>query len=404
LLQGKKILLGITGSIAAYKVPLLIRLLIKEGAEVQVILTENARDFVTPLTLATLSKRPALTYPFNEKDGTWNSHVDMGNWADLMLIAPASAATLSKMATGLADNLLLTTYLSAKCPVFFAPAMDLDMYRHPTTERNISTLQSFGYTLIEPQVGELASGLCGAGRMEEPENMLEAIKLFFRKDTLPFDGKHFLISAGPTWEPIDPVRFIGNHSSGKMGFALALKAAQRGAKVSLVTGPTHLTIDHPNIMRTDVLSASEMNLACQEAFANADVTIMAAAVADFTPSAPSQVKIKKEKGIESIQLKPTVDILSGLGGLKKRDQLLIGFALETDHETENALKKLHNKNLDAIVLNSLNDEGAGFGGDNNKVTIFDRNGNQFETGLLSKSEVASEILDIVFGMINKEEG
>ena len=401
MLHGKKILLGITGSIAAYKIPILVRLLVREGAEVQIVLTENARDFVTPLTLSTLSKRPAFTYPFNEKDGTWNSHVDMGNWADLMLIAPASAATLSKMATGLADNLLMTTYLSAKCPVFFAPAMDLDMYKHPTTQQNIVKLQSLGYTLIEPQVGELASGLCGAGRMEEPEEMVGVIRSFFEPKVLPMNDKHILISAGPTWEGIDPVRFIGNHSSGKMGFALAEAAAELGAKVSLVAGPVHLSINHPGIKRYDVMSASEMDEKCREIFLQADACIMAAAVADFTPSSPATEKIKKGDGFDTIRLKPTVDILAGMGNSKKPGQVLVGFALETDNEKVNALKKLNNKNLDAIVLNSLKDEGAGFGGDTNKVTIFAKDGSQLETDLASKAEIAAEVIDFVSILMGK---
>ncbi len=398
MLNGKKILLGITGSIAAYKIPFLVRLLVKEGAEVQVVMTENARDFVTPLTLSTLSKRPVFTYPFNEKDGTWNSHVDMGNWADLMIIAPASAATLSKMASGMADNLLVTTYLSAKCPVFFAPAMDLDMYRHPTTAKNVETLLSFGHQLIEPQVGELASGLCGAGRMEEPENILNVLREHFKKK-LRFKGKKFLITAGPTYEYIDPVRFIGNFSSGQMGFALAIEAAERGAEVTLVSGPVNLTISHPSIQLIKVVSASEMYEKTITTFPENDITIMSAAVADFTPAVKSGIKIKKENALTAINLVPTKDILATAGGMKKPGQILVGFALETDHEIENAQKKLHTKNLDLIVLNSLNDAGAGFGVATNKITILDKSRNQYDFGVKPKSEVASDILDKISGLL-----
>lgn len=398
MLKGKKILIGITGSIAAYKIPYLVRLLVKEGVEVQVVMTENARHFVTPLTLSTLSKRPVFTYPFDEKDGTWNSHVDMGNWADMMIIAPASASTLGKMASGIADNLLVATYLSAKCPVFFAPAMDLDMYRHPTTTRNVEILQSFGHRLIEPQVGELASGLCGAGRMEEPENILEVIRDHFKKK-LQFKGKKFLITAGPTYEYIDPVRFIGNFSSGQMGYALAREAANRGADVTLVSGPTNIEIAHTAIRLIKVISASQMYDATIAAFPGNQVTIMSAAVADFTPEEKAEKKIKKENALNAIRLVPTKDILASAGKLKKKYQILVGFALETDQEIENAQKKLHNKNLDIIVLNSLNDRGAGFGVATNKITILDKAGNQVKFGLKPKREVASDILDKIAELI-----
>jgi phosphopantothenoylcysteine decarboxylase/phosphopantothenate--cysteine ligase len=398
LLTGKKILLGITGSIAAYKIPFLIRLLVKEGAEVQVVMTEAARDFVTPLTLSTLSNKPVYTFPFNEKDGSWNSHVDMGNWADVMLVAPASAATISKMAHGHADNLLLTTYLSAKCPVFFAPAMDLDMFKHPSTSENVAKLVGFGHTLIEPQVGELASGLCGAGRMEEPENIVEVLNNYFSK-TLDFSGKHFMVTAGPTFEAIDPVRFIGNFSSGQMGFAIALKAAERGARVTLICGPTHLEIEHPLIERIDVVSAAQMYDACIGNFSNADVTIMTAAVADFTPENPEKEKIKKSKEPSSIGLIPTRDILAALGIEKRKGQFLAGFALETENEIEHARVKLQNKNLDLIVLNSLKDQGAGFGVATNKVTILDKEGNQANYPLKPKAEVADDILDRISELI-----
>lgn len=398
MLKGKKIIIGITGSIAAYKIPLLVRLLIKEGAEVQTILTEHARDFVTPLTLSTLSKRPALTMPFNPVDGTWHSHVDMGLWADLMLVAPASAATLSKMASGMADNLLVTTYLSAKCPVFFAPAMDLDMFRHPSTGENITTLISRGHHLIQPQVGELASGLTGAGRMEEPEKMLEVIQQYFM-GAQQFIGKHFLITAGPTFEAIDPVRFIGNHSSGQMGFALAEAAAQRGATITLVAGPVHLNIHHPNIKRIDVVTADEMLKAVADNFASADVTIMSAAVADFKLKNIVVEKIKKQNQPPILELQPTVDILAKLGKEKKPHQLLVGFALETENALENALKKLNNKNLDMIVLNSLRDKGAGFGTATNKITLIHRNRKVTEYELKTKAEVAADILDELVAMI-----
>ncbi|HZK09022.1 MAG TPA: bifunctional phosphopantothenoylcysteine decarboxylase/phosphopantothenate--cysteine ligase CoaBC [Bacteroidales bacterium] len=398
MLKNKKIIIGITGSIAAYKIPLLVRLLVKEGAEVQTILTEHARDFVTPLTLSVLSRRPALTIPFDSADGTWHSHVDMGLWADLMLVAPASAATLSKMASGLADNLLLTTYLSAKCPVFFAPAMDLDMFKHPSTGENIKRLTSRGHKLIAPQVGELASGLTGAGRMEEPEKMLEIIRQHFAA-AQQFVGKHFLITAGPTYEAIDPVRFIGNQSSGQMGFALAEAAAERGATVTLVAGPVHQSIHHPGIKRIDVVSADEMLMAVTDNFASADVTIMSAAVADFKPQKVAIEKIKKQNQPSEIILQPTVDILSKLGKEKRPDQLLIGFALETENELENALQKLSNKNLDMIVLNSLRDKGAGFGTATNKITLIDRNRKVSEYELKAKSKVAADILDAVATMV-----
>jgi phosphopantothenoylcysteine decarboxylase / phosphopantothenate---cysteine ligase len=390
MLKGKKILIGITGSIAAYKIPYLIRLLVKEGAEVQVVLTENARDFITPLTLSTLSKRPALTYPFNPDDGAWNNHVELGGWADLMLIAPASAATLSKMAAGQADNLLLTIWLSAKCPVFFAPAMDLDMYKHIATQNNIRQLVAYGHRLIEPQVGELASGLCGAGRMEEPENILNEIKAFFLTGQ-QLQGKKVLVTAGPTCEPIDPVRFIGNYSSGLMGFSIAEEAAYRGAEVTLIAGPTHLKTHHPHISRIDVSTALEMLEKTLEFFPTSEITIMSAAVADFTPANPENRKIKKSGDGLALELKATKDILAELGKQKSGNQKLIGFALETDNALDNAQKKLNTKNLDLIVLNSLQDKGAGFATATNKVTIINRQGKQFDYPLKSKKEVASDI-------------
>jgi phosphopantothenoylcysteine decarboxylase/phosphopantothenate--cysteine ligase len=398
VLKGKKILIGITGSIAAYKIPFLIRLLKKEGAEVQVVMTPAARDFVTPLTLSTLSGNPAYSYPFDQKDGTWTSHVEMGRWADVMLLAPVTAATLGKMAHGIADNLLVTTYLSAKCPVFFAPAMDLDMYRHPATGENIQKLIGFGHTLIEPQVGELASGLTGAGRMEEPENIVQVLKNHFSEKKV-FSGKKFLVTAGPTYEAIDPVRFIGNHSSGKMGFALAQAAAEKGADVTLIAGPVDLETLHPAIHRVDVISANEMYKACKKYFPDADVTVMAAAVADFTPENVASQKIKKGAQTPTIKLKPTRDILQQLGKEKKPGTILAGFALETDNELENARTKLKNKNLDLIVLNSLKDEGAGFGVSTNRITILDKNGKQYDYPLKSKKEVAGDILDRIAELI-----
>lgn len=398
MLQGKKIIIGITGSIAAFKIPFLIRLLVKQGAEVQVILTENARDFVTPLTISTLSKRPALTYPFDEKDGTWHSHVDMGLWADAMLIAPASAATLSKMVTGMADNLLVTTYLSAKCPVFFAPAMDLDMFKHPSTTDNVAHLVKRGDILIEPQTGELASGLSGAGRMEEPEKIVDVLQNYFEHDD-DYAGKNFLVTAGPTWEAIDPVRFIGNHSSGLMGFAIAEEAARRGANVTLVSGPTNLEVLQSGIKRIDVVSAAEMYDVVTEHFPDADVTIMSAAVADFTPETVAQEKIKKDQNPDGIKLKPTRDILATLGKTKKSGQLLVGFALETENALENAERKLNNKNLDLIVLNSLREKGAGFSTPTNKVTLIDKNRKRFDFGLKPKKDVAKDILDQVAVLI-----
>lgn len=400
MLKGKKIIIGITGSIAAFKIPFLIRLLVKEGAEVQAVLTKNARDFVTPLTISTLSKRPALTFPFDEKDGTWNSHVDMGLWADAMIVAPASAATLSKMVTGMADNLLVTTYLSAKCPVFFAPAMDLDMFRHPSTTANVEQLVQRGDILIEPQTGELASGLSGAGRMEEPENIVKVLRDYFSREQ-DFAGKKFLVTAGPTWEAIDPVRFIGNHSSGMMGYAIAEEAAKRGAEVTLVSGPTHLQTTEPGIRRIDVVSAEEMYNAVDGCFAEADVTIMSAAVADFTPEQVAGEKIKKEQNPEVIRLKPTRDILASMGARKKDTQVLVGFALETEHALENAEKKLNNKNLDLIVLNSLRDRGAGFGVPTNKITMLDKTKKRFDFDVKPKREVASDILDRVAAIVQK---
>ena len=398
-LSGKKIIIGITASIAAYKIPFVIRLLKKAGAEVQVILTPAAHDFVTPLTLSTLSERPVLTEFFDKSDGSWSSHIDLGLWADLFLIAPVSANTLAKMASGIADNLLLTTVLSARCPLFFAPAMDLDMFKHPTTINNISTLQSYGYKLIKPVEGELASGLKGCGRLEEPDNIVSIISDYFGKEQ-SFAGKKVMITAGPTHEAIDPVRFIGNHSSGKMGFELATAFAEMGAKVNFILGPTHLKTDSDNIDQINVTSAADMHNACVNIFPEVDIAIMAAAVADFTPAKVADDKIKKNDGLKSIDLIPTTDILAELGHSKKDNQLLVGFALETANEHSNAKQKLNNKNLDLIVLNSLNDPGAGFGHDTNKVTVIAKNGEELAFDLKSKQEVAQDIISEIHKLSN----
>ncbi|HOV12437.1 MAG TPA: bifunctional phosphopantothenoylcysteine decarboxylase/phosphopantothenate--cysteine ligase CoaBC [Bacteroidales bacterium] len=392
MLKGKKILIGITGSIAAYKIPLLIRLLKKEGADVQVLVTPTAKDFVTPLTLATLSGHPVLCEGFDPDDGAWHSHIEWGSWADIFLIAPVSANTLAKMANGLADNLLTTTYLAAKCPVFFAPAMDLDMYKHPATQKNINTICAFGHHLIAPREGELASGLCGAGRMEEPEKIVECLNNFLKKKDL-LKNKNVLVTAGPTYESIDPVRFIGNHSSGLMGFEIAAVCAENGANVTLIAGPVALTITHPNIRRIDVVSASQMYQQCIKAFPEADIIIMAAAVADYTPAEVSRQKIKKTGKDLFLTLKSTTDILAALGKIKSKNQMLVGFALETDNESENALKKLKNKNLDLIVLNSLKDKGAGFKLSTNKVTMFNFKSEKKTFQLKSKHEVAIDIVN-----------
>lgn len=396
MLENKKILIGVTASIAAYKIPFLIRLLIKEKAEVRVIMTPSAKHFVTPLTISTLSKHPIYCEPFNTENGQWNSHVELGNWADLFLIAPASANTLAKMANGVADNLLLDTYLAAKCPVFIAPAMDLDMFHHPSTQSNIKTLISYGNNIIHPQEGELASGLCGAGRMEEPETIVQILKNTFQKKKR-FLNKTVLVTAGPTYEAIDPVRFIGNHSSGLMGYTVAEVMAEQGAQVVLISGPSYLQPKHSAIKKISVVSAEEMYNVCLEYFEKADITIMTAAVADFTPKKTEFVKIKKEKKDDTlcIELKATKDILAHLGSIKRNNQILVGFALETDQEFENAMSKLQRKNLDFIVLNSLKDQGAGFGTPTNKISILSQNKTKaFE--LKSKVDVAHDIIDEIF--------
>lgn len=401
-LRGRKILVGITGSIAAYKIPLLIRLLKKSGAEVRVTATEASFDFVTPLTLSTLSENPVYMDPFDKRTGAWNSHIELGNWADLFLIAPVSANTLAKMASGLADNLLMTTYLAARCPVFFAPAMDLDMYKHPTTQRNIQIIRTFGHRLIEPKEGELASGLCGAGRMEEPEEILKIIEKYFEPDRT-FDGRRILITAGPTYEAIDPVRFIGNHSSGKMGFALASAMIGKGAAVNLVTGPVNLPTPAGISERIDVTSSAEMYQVCRELAKRADIIIMAAAVSDYQPVEYIATKIKKKNYDLHIQLKPTTDILRALAAEKRNDQIIVGFALETDNELENARLKLQNKNLDIIVMNSLRDEGSGFRYDTNKITILDRTGTCKSFDLQSKNDAAHDIVAHIAGFIKSNE-
>ena len=392
MLKGKHIILGVTGSIAAYKAASLVRLLVKEGAEVKVVMTPLAKEFITPLTMATLSKNPILVDFYNPENGDWHSHVALGLWADLYLIAPASANTIGKMAAGIADNLLLTTYLSAKCPVVVAPAMDLDMYRHPATQRNLEVLRSYGNMIVEPESGELASGLVGKGRMEEPERIAEFVKEYFqgRQD---LQGKKILVTAGPTYEKIDPVRFIGNYSSGKMGFALAEELAGRGAKVVLVAGPVDLSVRHPAIRRVDVESAAEMRDAAVAEFPKCDAAILSAAVADFTPKTRTDEKIKRGKEDMRLELVPTHDIAADLGRMKRHGQVLAGFALETNDEENNALSKLRRKNFDFIVLNSLNDKGAGFGVDTNKVTIIDKEENKREYALKSKREVAGDIVD-----------
>lgn len=400
MLGGKKILLGITGGIAAYKTTFLVRLLIKAGAEVKIVLTESASSFVSPLTLATLSKNPVHSAFVNEECGTleWNNHVELGLWADLMLIAPATANTLSKMANGICDNLLMATYLSAKCPVFFAPAMDLDMYKHPTTKASFDKLQSFGNIMIPATSGELASGLHGEGRMAEPEDILNFIKEHL-SEGLPLKGKKVLITAGPTFESIDPVRFIGNHSTGLMGYELANEAACLGATVVLVSGPSHLSVSNDLITLVKVVSADEMYDAAHSHYKDADIAICAAAVADYRPVELADQKIKKTSGGLSIELVSTKDILFSLGEQKK-DQYLVGFALETENELENAKGKLKKKNLDAIVLNSLNDKGAGFGEPTNKITFIDKNLHIKTFALKSKAAVAVDIFSEILSRIH----
>ena len=393
-LKDKHIVLGITGSIAAYKAASLARLLIKAGAEVQIVITPSGKEFITPVTLSALTGKPVVSEFFTANDGTWHSHVDLGQWADLMLVAPATASTLGKMANGIADNMLITTYMSMKAPIMIAPAMDLDMFAHPATARNMDILRSYGNIIIEPASGELASHLIGKGRMEEPENILIAVEEFFSKRE-DLSKKKILITAGPTYEKIDPVRFIGNYSSGKMGFALAEECANRGAEVILVAGPVSLKVNHPNITRVDVESAEEMYNASIRVFPSVDTAILCAAVADFRPAEQYTEKVKREGDILNISLVPNKDIAASLGKMKKANQKLIGFALETNDEEANALKKIVKKNLDFIVLNSLNDSGAGFKYDTNKIAIINRNGERTDFALKTKKEVAFDIIEEV---------
>ena len=396
ILSGKHIVLGVTGSIAAYKAAYLVRLLIKKGAEVQVVMTPAAKEFITPLTLSTLTRKPVVSEFFDRRDGSWNSHVDLGQWADAMLIAPCTASTLGKMASGVADNMLATTYFSMKAPVFIAPAMDLDMYSHPVTQRNIETLRSIGNIFIEPSSGELASQLVGKGRMQEPEVIVAALEEYFRTQS-QLSKKKILITAGPTFEQIDPVRFIGNNSTGKMGFALAEECAARGADVTLIAGPVNLKTVHSGINRIDVRSAQQMYEAAMEHFPGSDAAILCAAVADYTPAVVADNKIKR-KGEMTLTLKPTQDIAAALGAIKRPDQRMVGFALETNNEFSNAQDKLERKNLDFIVLNSLRDEGAGFGYDTNKVTLIDRKESQ-PLPLQSKKDVAKAIINKLAGLL-----
>lgn len=400
-MKGKKIVLGITGSIAAYKACSLIRLFIKAGAEVQVVITPAGKEFITPVTLSTLTSKPVISEFFSNRDGSWNSHVELGLWADAMVIAPCTASTLGKMANGIADNMLITTYLSMKAPVFIAPAMDLDMYRHPATQANMQTLRAFGNHIIEAASGELASHLVGKGRMEEPETIFNTIDEFFKaqeaaKHPNDLTGRRVLITAGPTYEKIDAVRFIGNFSTGKMGFALAEECARRGAEVELIAGPVALQAHHPNIHRTDVTCASDMYKAATTRFGQCDTAILCAAVADFTPASVAEQKIKREgSGGLHLDLVPTHDIAKELGKCKREGQKLIGFALETNDEESHALDKLKRKNLDFIVLNSLRTPGAGFAYDTNQVTLLFANGQKKAFELKSKTEVAADIVDFL---------
>ena len=417
MLQGKKIILGVTGSIAAYKAAALVRLLVKKGADVQVVITPAGKEFITPLTLATLSRQAVISDFFSNRDGTWNSHVDLGLWADAMLIAPATAATIGKLVHGIADNMLVTAYLSCKAPVFIAPAMDLDMYAHPSTQQNIEKLRSFGNRIIEPASGFLASGLDGKGRMTEPEEIVAVLDDFFAaqgRTEFPeapiynnvadrLRGKKILITAGPTYEKIDPVRFIGNYSSGKMGFALAETCARRGADVTLIAGPASLRTMHTAIHRMDVESADEMYDASVEVFPSCDMAVLCAAVADYKPLRADE-KIKRENREEmTLTLVRNRDIAATLGTMKQPHQTLVGFALETNDALANAKKKLIQKNLELIVINSLNDGGAGFGCDTNKVTLMDRNGNVTDVPLMTKQEVAEAIIDCITNPFKKSE-
>lgn len=394
MLKGKHIILGITGSIAAYKAAYLLRLFIKQGAEVQVVMTPAGKEFITPVTLSSLSGKPVVSEFFTANTGEWHSHVDLGLWADAMVVAPATASTIGKMAHGIADNMLVTTYLSCKAPVFVAPAMDLDMYAHPSTRHNLELLRSYGNHIIEPATGELASHLTGKGRMEEPEQIVAVLDRFFDRPQ-PLAGKRVLVTAGPTYEKIDPVRFIGNYSSGKMGFALAEACAEAGAEVTLVAGPVSLKTSHASIHRVDVESAVEMYQAAVDAYDRADAAIMCAAVADYAPETVSDVKLKRSGDERVLRLKPNPDIAAELGRRKRPGQCLVGFALETNDEESNARLKMEKKNLDFIVLNSLRDAGAGFRCDTNKVTVIGREGEPVEIPCKLKTEVAADIVDIL---------
>lgn len=398
MLKGKHIILGISGGIAAYKSAYLLRLLVKAGAEVQVVMTPAAKEFITPVTMSALSGKPVVSEFFTANTGEWHSHVDLGLWADAMIIAPATASTIAKMANGVADNMLITTYLSAKAPVFIAPAMDLDMFAHPSTTRNLELLRSYGNHIIEPASGELASHLVGKGRMEEPEVIASVLDRFFDRG-MSLAGKHIMITAGPTYEKIDPVRFIGNYSSGKMGYAIAEEAASRGADVTIVSGPVALKAVNPRIKVVDVESAREMLDACERIFPSCDTAIMCAAVADYAPAHPADRKIKREHDdLPVIELVKNPDIAATLGAMKKPGQRLVGFALETDNEMSNALHKLKAKNLDMIVMNSLRDKGAGFRTDTNKVTIYKLDGGELHFDMKLKREVASDIIDTLLSL------
>ncbi len=401
MLTGKKILLGITGSIAAYKIPLLVRLLKKDGADVRVVMTPSAKDFVTPLTLSTLSGNPVLSHGFDEQTGKWDSHVELGLWADLFVVAPASANTMAKMAYGMADNYLLTVCLSAKCPIMFAPAMDLDMYKHPATQQNIKTLIERGCIFVAPSSGELASGLCGEGRMEEPQKIYERIKAFFQTKQ-NFKGKKVLITAGPTYEAIDPVRFIGNHSSGLMGIEIARAFADQGAEVTLVLGPSSISVNKKNVNVLPVTSAKEMYEAVTALFPKTDIAVLSAAVADFRPEMVADQKIKKNPDNDTLTIKlvKTEDILKSVGGMKTENQTVVGFALETENGLENAKKKLHTKNIDLIVLNEMNESGVGFKTKTNKVSIITKNDQVTTYDLKPKNEVALDILNAIYQYIN----
>ncbi len=399
MLKGKHIIVGVTGSIAAYKTAILVRALVKEGAEVKVIMTETAKKFITPLTLATLSKNPVLVEFFDPENGQWNSHVSLGLWADMYLIAPVTASTLAKMAYGVADNLLVTTYLSSRCPVFVAPAMDLDMFAHPSTQKSLEILRERGVTVVEPAAGELASGLDGKGRMEEPEKIVEQVIRHFSKKAT-FSGKRVLITSGPTREPIDPVRYLTNNSSGKMATAIAQELAFRGASVTVVSGPAAVKPKQSDIQVIDVVTAEEMYQATIAQYEQgADIVVLCAAVADYTPAQKSSVKMKKKGDNVTLELLPTKDIAACVGKIKRDGDILVGFALETDNEFDNAQDKLARKNLDMIVLNSLRDEGAGFAGDTNKVNIFFKNGESSSYPLKSKQSVAIDIVDSIEGLL-----